>query len=126
MPITQDQFIEWVKALNATRLKGFVEALEDELDVKAPRAAPVRQEATPPPAVEPTHFDVVLTAVGDQKIKVIRAVRELTGLGLREARDAVDAAPAVVKEAVDAEQAEAVIAALVAAGASAERRPVAP
>ena len=123
MSITKEQFVEWVKALNVTRMKGLVDALEDELGVQAPRpvVAPV---ATPPPKpVTPTHFDVVLTESGANRIQAIRVVRELTGLGLREARDLVTDAPSVVKEAVDAEQAEAVVAALEGVGATAERRP---
>jgi len=123
MAITKEQFVEWVKALNATKMKGLVEALEDELGVQAPRPT-VAAVATPPPApVAPTSFDVVLTDSGANRIQAIRVVRELTGLGLREARDLVNGAPSVVKEAVDAEQAAEVIAALEGVGAVAERRP---
>ena len=123
MAITKEQFVEWVKALNATKMKGLVEALEDELGVQAPRPT-VAAVATPPPApVAPTSFDVVLADSGANRIQAIRVVRELTGLGLREARDLVNGAPSVVKEAVDAEQAAEVIAALEGVGAVAERRP---
>jgi large subunit ribosomal protein L7/L12 len=84
----------------------------------APQAA--EAVAAPEAAAEPTEFNVVLTAAGPNKINVIKAVRELTSLGLKEAKDAVDKAPTTIKEAVSKEEAEAARAKLADAGASVE------
>ncbi|MSS18816.1 50S ribosomal protein L7/L12 [Eubacteriaceae bacterium RF-744-FAT-4] len=104
-----EKLIEDVKALTVLELSELVSALEEEFGVSA--AAPVAVAAAPgaaggEAAAEKTEFDVVLKEVGDQKIKVIKVVRELTGLGLKEAKALVDGAPKTVKEGVAKEEAE--------------------
>ena len=97
--------IEEVKALTVLELSELVHALEDEFGVSA--AAPVAVAAAAAPAAEEkTEFDVVLAEVGAEKIKVIKAVREITGLGLAEAKAVVEAAPKAVKEGVSKDEAE--------------------
>ena len=100
--------IEEVKALTVLELSELVHALEDEFGVSA--AAPVAVAAAAAPAAEAaaekTEFDVVLASFGDEKIKVIKAVREITGLGLAEAKAVVEAAPKAVKEGVSKDEAE--------------------
>ena len=101
--------IEEVKALTVLELSELVHALEDEFGVSA--AAPVAVAAAAAPAAEAaaekTEFDVVLASFGDEKIKVIKAVREITGLGLAEAKAAVEGAPHTLKEALSKDDAEA-------------------
>ena len=104
-----EKLIEDVKGLTVLELSELVSALEDEFGVSA--AAPVAVAAAPgaaggEAAAEKTEFDVVLKEVGDQKIKVIKVVRELTGLGLKEAKALVDGAPKTVKEGVAKDEAE--------------------
>ncbi len=103
-------------------LSELVKALEDEFGVSA--AAPVAVAAAPaaaaPAAEEKTNFDVVLKAIGQQKIQVIKAVREITGLGLKESKDLVDAAPKAIKEGVPKADAEAMKEKLTKAGAEVE------
>ena len=100
--------IEEVKALTVLELSELVHALEDEFGVSA--AAPVAVAAAAAPAAEAaaekTEFDVVLASFGDEKIKVIKAVREITGLGLAEAKAMVEGAPKTLKEAVSKDDAE--------------------
>lgn len=102
--------IEEVKSLTVLELAELVKALEEEFGVSA--AAPVAAVAAPvagaaaPAAEEKTEFDVVLASAGNEKIKVIKVVREITGLGLKEAKDLVDNAPKPVKEGVSKEEAE--------------------
>jgi large subunit ribosomal protein L7/L12 len=102
--------IEEVKNLTVLELSELVKELEEEFGVSA--AAPVAAVAAAPaaggaaPAAEKTEFDVVLSDVGQQKIKVIKVVREITGLGLKEAKDLVDNAPKAIKEGVSKEEAE--------------------
>ena len=100
--------IEEVKALTVLELSELVHALEDEFGVSA--AAPVAVAAAAAPAAEAaaekTEFDVVLASFGDEKIKVIKAVREITGLGLAEAKALVEAAPKALKEGVSKDEAE--------------------
>ncbi|MCD7928218.1 MAG: 50S ribosomal protein L7/L12 [Oscillospiraceae bacterium] len=99
--------IEEVKTLTVLELSELVHALEDEFGVSAAAmAAPAAGGAAAPAEEEKTEFDVVLAEVGDQKIKVIKAVREITGLGLAEAKAVVEAAPKAVKEAVAKDEAE--------------------
>ena len=116
------KFIDDVKALSVLELAELVEALEEEFGVSA--AAPVVVAGAAGDAAgaaeEKTEFDVVLTAAGAQKIAVIKAVREATGLGLAEAKALVDGAPKAVKEGVSKEDAEALKAKLVEAGATVE------
>ena len=114
--------IEEVKALTVLELSELVHALEDELGVSA--AAPVAVAAAAAPAAEAaaekTEFDVVLASFGDEKIKVIKAVREITGLGLADAKAVVEAAPKAIKEGVSKDEAEDLKKKLEEAGAKVE------
>ena len=118
------QLIEDVKGLTVLELSELVKALEEEFGVSA--AAPVAVAAAPaaggaaPAAEEKTEFDVVLAAAGDQKIKVIKVVRELTGLGLKEAKAVVDEAPKPLKEGVAKEEADEIKAKIEEVGGSVE------
>ena len=113
--------IEEVKTLSVLELAELVHALEEEFGVSAAAAAPAAGGAAAAPAEEEkTEFDVVLKEVGANKIAVIKVVRELTGLGLKEAKAMVDGAPANVKEAVAKADAEAMVEKLKEAGATAE------
>ena len=114
--------IEEVKALTVLELSELVHALEDEFGVSA--AAPVAVAAAAAPAAEAaaekTEFDVVLASFGDEKIKVIKAVREITGLGLADAKAVVEAAPKAIKEGVSKDEAEEIKSKLTAVGAEVE------
>ncbi len=98
--------IEEVKNLSVLELAELVHALEDEFGVSAAAMAAPAAGAAAPAAEEKTEFDVVLAEVGAEKIKVIKAVREITGLGLAEAKAVVEAAPKAIKEAVSKDEAE--------------------
>lgn len=117
-----NEIIELVKGLSVLELSELVKAFEEEFGVSA--AAPVAVAAAPgaAPAAEAqeeqTEFDVVLTAIGDKKINVIKVVREITGLGLKEAKDLVDGAPKPVKEKIEKAEAEEIKKKLEEAGAS--------
>ena len=106
--------IEEVKALTVLELSELVHALEDEFGVSA-AAAPAAEAAA-----EKTEFDVVLASFGDEKIKVIKAVREITGLGLADAKAVVEAAPKAIKEGVSKDEAEELKKKLEEAGAKVE------
>ena len=114
--------IEEIKALSVLELSELVHAVEDEFGVSAAAAVAVAAPAgdAGASAEEKTEFDVVLAEVGGNKIAVIKAVRELTGLGLQEAKAAVDAAPKAIKEGVSKDDAEAAKAKLEEAGAKVE------
>ncbi|MDI3536696.1 MAG: large subunit ribosomal protein [Eubacteriaceae bacterium] len=118
------QLIEDVKGLTVLELADLVKALEEEFGVSA--AAPVAMAAAPaaggaaPAAEEKTDFDVILAAAGDQKIKVIKVVRELTGLGLKEAKELVDGAPKPLKEGATKEEADEIKAKIEEVGGSIE------
>lgn len=123
--ITKEQVIEFIEKMSVLELAEMVKELEDKFGVSA--AAPVAVAAAGPAgaaeadaAEEKTEFDVVLTAVGDKKINVIKVVRAITGLGLKEAKDLVDGAPNTVKEAAGKEEAEGIKTQLEEAGASVE------
>ena len=125
MAMTKDELIDEIKQMTVIDLSELVKALEDEFGVSA--AAPVAAVAAAPvdgagadAAEEKTEFDVVLKEFGANKIAVIKAVRELTPLGLKEAKDLVEAAPKAVKEAVSQEEANKAKEKLEAAGASVE------
>ena len=111
--------IEEIKALTVLELSELVKAIEEEFGVSA--AAPVAVAGVAAPgaaaAEEKTEFDVELTEAGDQKVKVIKVVREITGLGLKEAKDMVDGAPKIVKEAASKESADEIKAKLEEVGA---------
>jgi len=119
------EIIEAVKGMTVLELAELVKALEDEFGVTA--AAPVAVAAAgpavaaeAPAAEEQTEFDVILKAAGSEKIKVIKVVREVTGLGLKEAKELVDGAPKPVKEKVGKEEAESIKAKLAEVGAEVE------
>lgn len=120
------KLIEDVKALTVLELSELVKALEEQFGVSA--AAPVAVAAAPaangaaaaPEAEEKTEFDVILKEIGAEKIKVIKVVREITGLGLKEAKDLVDGAPKTVKENVSKEEAAAMEAKFKEVGATVE------
>ena len=114
------KFVEEIKSMTVLELNELVKAIEEEFGVSA--AAPVMVAgagAAAPAAEEKTEFDVMLKGVGANKIAVIKAVRTATGLGLKEAKDLVESAPAKVKEAMPKADAEALVKALVDAGADA-------
>ena len=106
--MTKEQIIEAIKAMTVLELNELVKACEEEFGVSA--AAPVAVASAPGAAAveEQTEFTVVLEAAGAEKIKVIKAVRELTGLGLKEAKELVDGAPSNVKEGIEKAEAEAI------------------
>ena len=113
--------IEEVKGLTVLELSELVHALEEEFGVSAAAmAAPAAGGAAAPAAEEKTEFDVVLTEVGSEKIKVIKVVREITGLGLKEAKEKVDSAPQTIKEAAPEAEANEIKEKLEAAGAKVE------
>ena len=113
--------IEEVKTLTVLELSELVHALEEEFGVSAAAmAAPAAAGAAAPAAEEKTEFDVVLTDIGAEKIKVIKVVREITGLGLAEAKALVEAAPKAVKEAVGKDEAEELKKKIEEAGAKVE------
>ena len=114
--------LEEIKSLTILELNDLVKAVEEEFGVSA--AAPVgvvaAAGAAAPAAEEKTEFDVVLASFGANKLNVIKAVREITGLGLKDAKDLVEGAPKTVKEGVSKDEAEKVKAALTEAGATVE------
>ena len=115
--------IEEVKNMTVLELSQLVKALEEEFGVSAAAPAAVAVAAAPAAAEEEkTEFDVVMTDFGADKIKVIKLVRELTGLGLAEAKAKVEAVPAVLKEGVSKDDAEALVKQLVEVGAKAEAK----
>lgn len=122
--ITKDEVLEWVKNAPALELAELVKEMEEVFGVSA--AAPVAVAAAPAAGgeaaaeAEKDSFDVVLTSAGDQKIQVIKAVRELTSLGLKEAKEVVDGAPKAVLEGVDKAKADEAKTKLEDAGASVE------
>ncbi len=125
MALSKEELIDEIKGMSVLDLADVVKALEEEFGVSA--AAPVAVAAAPgagdggdAAAEEQTEFDVVLKDIGGKKIAVIKAVRELTPLGLKEAKDLVEAAPKAVLEAVSKDDAEAAKAKLEEAGATAE------
>ena len=113
--------VEELKVLSVLELSELVKAVEEEFGVSAAAAVAVAGPAAPAAAAEEkTEFDVILAAAGAEKIKVIKAVREITGLGLAEAKALVDGAPKTLKEATSKEDAEAIKAKLTEAGATVE------
>ncbi|BAC12066.1 50S ribosomal protein L7/L12 [Oceanobacillus iheyensis] len=118
--MTNEEMISAIKEMSVLELNDLVKAIEEEFGVTA--AAPVAAAGAAGGAVEEekTEFDVVLTSAGASKIKVVKAVREITGLGLKDAKDLVDNAPKPIKEGVSKEEAEEVQGKLEEAGASVE------
>jgi large subunit ribosomal protein L7/L12 len=122
--MNKQEILDAIKNMTVLELSDLVKALEEEFGVSA--AAPVAVAAAPaagaaaPAEEEKTEFDAVLADVGSQKIKVIKVVREVTGLGLKEAKDLVEAAPKAVKEGISKEDAEAIKAKFEEVGAKIE------
>ena len=125
MAIEIQDFIKQIDEMSVLELNGLVKALEEHYGVSAaaaaaPVAAAGAAGAAAAPAEEQTEFDVVLTAIGDKKINVIKVVREVTSLGLKEAKDLVEGAPQKVKEAVSKAEAEKIKKLFEEAGAQVE------
>lgn len=120
--MTKEEIMEAIEGMTVLELSELVKAMEDKFGVSA--AAPVAVAAAPAagaaPAEEKSEFDVVLKEIGANKVQVIKAVRELTGLGLKEAKDLVDGAPKTVKEGLAKAEAEEAQKKLEAAGAKVE------
>ena len=121
--ISKEDVVEFISSMTVLELSEFVKELEEKFGVSA--AAPMAMAAAAPGApaeeeVEQTEFDVILTAIGDKKIQVIKVVRSITGLGLKEAKGVVDAAPGPVKEGVPEDEAEGIKTQFEEAGATAE------
>jgi large subunit ribosomal protein L7/L12 len=116
------QILELVKGLTILELADLVKALEEEFGVSAApvAAAPVAGAAAAAPVEEKTEFDVVLKSAGANKLAVIKVAREITGLGLKDAKDLVESAPKTIKEAVAKDEAEKIAEQLKAAGAEVE------
>ena len=116
------QILDLVKGLTILELADLVKALEEEFGVSAApvAAAPVAGAAAAPAAEEKTEFDVILKAAGANKLAVIKVAREITGLGLKDAKDLVEGAPKTIKEAVAKDEAEKIAEQLKAAGAEVE------
>ena len=122
--MSHQEILEAIEKMSVLELSELIKAIEDRFGVSA--AAPVAVAAAGPAAAaapveeEKTEFDVTLKDVGPEKIKVIKVVRELTGLGLKEAKDLVDGAPSTVKESIPKDEAEGIVAKLKEVGATAE------
>jgi large subunit ribosomal protein L7/L12 len=121
--ITKEDVVEYISNMTVLELSDFVKELEDKFGVSA--AAPVAMAAAPveqgqEEAAEKTEFDVVLTSIGDKKIQVIKVVRAITGLGLKEAKALVDGVPGKIKEAVPKDEAEGIKTQMEEAGATVE------
>ena len=115
------QILDLIKGLTILELSDLVKAVEEEFGVSAaPVAVAGAAVAAAPAAEEKSEFDVVLTGFGDKKLDVIKVVREITGLGLKEAKEMVEGAPKTLKEGASKDDAEAIKAKLEAAGASVE------
>ena len=113
--LNQQQVVDYIKGISVLELSQLVKALEAELGVSAAAAVPVAVAGGPAagggaaaPAEEKTEFNVTLTEVGADKIKVIKVVREVTNLGLKEAKDLVESAPKPIKEGVNKDESEAI------------------
>ena len=122
--LTKDQVVEWLSNLTILQVKELTDELEDKWGVSAAAAvavaAPAAGGGEAAAAEEKTEFDVVLTSAGAKKIAVIKAVREATGLGLKEAKALVDGAPNAIKEAVSKAEADELVAKIEEAGGSVE------
>ncbi len=128
MSITKSEVMEWIDQATMLEISDLVKSLEEKYGISAAAAMPVAVAgvpaagggAAPAAAEEKTEFTVVLSAVGDKKINVIKAVREVTNLGLKEAKDLVEGAPKPVKEGVSKEEAESIKKKFEEAGATVE------
>lgn len=127
MAISREDVLGWIEQASILEVNELVNDIEEKFGITAAAIAPVAVAGAPgagagagEAAEEQTEFDVILTSIGDKKINVIKAVREVTSLGLKEAKDLVESAPKAVKEAVSKEEAEEVKAKFEAAGATIE------
>ena len=122
--ITKDQVIEFISNMSVLEMSDLVKEMEEKFGVSAAAAAVAAPAAAggdaAAPVEEKTEFDVILTSIGEKKINVIKEVRAITGLGLKEAKEAVESAPKAIKEGVPKEEAEEIKKKLEEAGASAE------
>jgi large subunit ribosomal protein L7/L12 len=126
MAITKNEVLEWIDQATMLEISDLVKNLEEKYGISAAAAMPVAVAGAPAaggaaaPAEEKTEYTVVLSAVGDKKINVIKAVREVTNLGLKEAKDLVEGAPKPIKEGVSKEEADSIKKKFEEAGASVE------
>jgi large subunit ribosomal protein L7/L12 len=120
MSLTKEDIINAIAELSVKEVVELISAMEEKFGVSAASAAAAPAAGPAAAAEEQTEFDVILSSIGDKKVNVIKAVRELTGLGLKEAKDLVEAAPKAVKEAVSKADADAAKAKLEEAGAIVE------
>ena len=125
MATSKDDILKAIEEMSVMDLVDLISAIEEKFGVTAAAAVAAAPAAAggdgdAPAAEEKDAFDVVLSAAGDQKVQVIKAVRAITGLGLKEAKDMVDGAPSTLKEAVKKEEAEEMLAKLTEAGATGE------
>ena len=125
MATSKDDILKAIEEMSVMELVELISDIEEKFGVTAAAAVAAAPAAAggdgdAPAAEEKDSFDVVLSAVGDQKVQVIKAVRSITGLGLKEAKDMVDGAPSTLKEAVKKDEAEAMLAQLTEAGATGE------
>ena len=122
--ITKDQVIEFISKMSVLEMSEMVKEMEEKFGVSAASAAVVAPSApageSAAPAEEKSEFNVILTNIGEKKINVIKEVRGITGLGLKEAKEAVESAPKAIKEGISKEEAEEVKKKLEEAGATAE------
>lgn len=126
MAISREDVMSWIESASILEINDLVKDLEEKFGVTAAAAAPVAVTGAPAGGAaaaaeeEKSEFDVVLTAVGDKKINVIKAVREVTSLGLKEAKDLVESAPKAVKEGIAKEEADEIKKKFEEAGATVE------
>lgn len=125
MAVSKAEILDAIAGMTVLELSELIKEMEEKFGVSAAAAAvavaaPAAGGAAPAAGAEQTEFNVVLTSAGDNKVNVIKAVRELTALGLKEAKDLVDGAPKAIKEGVSKADAEAALKKLVEAGATAE------
>lgn len=122
MAISNADMLDAIGSMTVLELTAFIKEIEEKFGVSAAAVAVAAGPgaAAAPAAAEQTEFNVILNSAGDNKVSVIKAVRELTGLGLKEAKDVVDGAPKAVKEAVSKADADAALKKLIEAGATAE------
>lgn len=122
--LSNEEIIDAIGGMTVLELSDLIKAIEEKFDVKASApvamAAPVAGAAAPAPAEEKTEFDVVLAVAGEKKIQVIKVIRAITGLGLKEAKDLVESAPKAVKEAIPKDEAEKIKKELEEVGAAVE------
>ena len=125
--VTQEQVVDYIKGMSVLELSELVKKLEDELGVSAAAAMPVAVAGAAAPgagaaAEEQTEFTVTMTDIGAKKINVIKAVREATSLGLKEAKDLVEGAPSPIKEGIPKDEAEALVKKFEEVGAKVEMK----